>query len=182
MFTAWGLLAGALFVLSASNAVTAISLIGLAAATGVWCGVAVLASFCWGVLVAGDEVEHMGQAAAALALILCGIAGVALAAWTGGQAADQAAFGEAAQDAETAGSRVEGEAERALVVELAIQLQHEASSSLPHLSTPLVQVQGTQRLPHCCSRSRPTRRRRQTAWRPTGSSTCSPALECCLGC
>lgn len=88
VFSWWGLLSGALFVGSAANAVTAIALIGVSAATGVWCGVAVVVSFAWGVLVAGDEVAHMGRALAALALILAGIAGVAVAAWVGGGEAD----------------------------------------------------------------------------------------------
>ncbi len=110
MFSAWGVLSGCLFVLSASNAVTAISLVGLAAATGVWCGVAVLTSFAWGVLGAGDKVQHMWQAVAALALILAGIAGIAASAAGGGQALDSpSASREASNDPEAAGSRAEGE-------------------------------------------------------------------------
>ncbi|KAL4426522.1 hypothetical protein ABPG77_008380 [Micractinium sp. CCAP 211/92] len=76
VFTWHGVLSGVLFVASSAHAVTAISLVGLAAATGVWCGTAVLVSFTWGVTVAGDKVEHLGRAAAALALILVGIAGI----------------------------------------------------------------------------------------------------------
>lgn len=76
VFTWHGVLSGVLFVASSAHAVTAISLVGLAAATGVWCGTAVLVSFTWGVTVAGDKVEHLGRAAAALALILAGIAGI----------------------------------------------------------------------------------------------------------
>ncbi|KAI7841935.1 hypothetical protein COHA_004462 [Chlorella ohadii] len=109
VFSIWGVLSGCLFVLSASNAVTAISLVGLAAATGVWCGVAVLTSFAWGVLVAGDKVQHMWQAVAALALILAGIAGIAASAAGGGQALDSpSASREASNDPEAAGSRAEG--------------------------------------------------------------------------
>lgn len=108
-FSAYGMLSGVLFVLSASNAVTAISLIGLAAATGVWCGVAVLTSFAWGVLVVGDEVEHMWQAAAALALILLGISGIAASAANGGQAeASPSVSREASNEPEAAGSGTEG--------------------------------------------------------------------------
>ena len=84
VFSWLGMLSGMLFVASAANAVTAIGLIGLSAASGLWCGTAVLVSFSYGVLVAGDRVESMGLAAAALALILCGIVGIALAAWAGG--------------------------------------------------------------------------------------------------
>lgn len=84
VFTWYGVLSGALFVASSAHAVTAISLVGLAAATGVWCGTAVLVSFAWGVAVAGDQVQHMGLAAAALALILVGIAGIVASA-AGGQ-------------------------------------------------------------------------------------------------
>ena len=88
------MLSGALFVACAANAVTAISLIGLSAATGVWCGTAVLVSFSYGVLVAGDSVQRLGLAALALGLILFGIAGVALAAWAGGkeETSDAAGF------------------------------------------------------------------------------------------
>ncbi len=82
------MLSGALFVISAANAVTAISLIGLSAATGVWCGTAVLVSFAWGVFVAGDGVERMGLAAAALGLILAGIGGIVVAAAGSGAAGD----------------------------------------------------------------------------------------------
>jgi len=92
-----GVLSGALFVASAANAVTAISLIGLSAATGVWCGTAVIVSFAWGVMVAGDKVEHMGLALAALGLILAGIAGIVTAsAWGGGHM-----HGGGSADAET---------------------------------------------------------------------------------
>jgi glucose uptake protein GlcU len=84
VFSWLGMLSGALFVASAANAVTAIGLIGLSAASGLWCGTAVLVSFAYGVLVAGDHVESMELAAAALGLILCGIGGIALAAWAGG--------------------------------------------------------------------------------------------------
>ncbi|KAL4458531.1 hypothetical protein ABPG75_013396 [Micractinium tetrahymenae] len=84
VLTWWGVLSGVLFVASSGHAVTAISLVGLAAATGVWCGTAVLVSFAWGVTVAGDEVAHMGLAAAALALILAGIAGIVASAAGGG--------------------------------------------------------------------------------------------------
>jgi glucose uptake protein GlcU len=109
VFSAWGVLSGCLFVLSASNAIAAISLIGLAAATGVWCGVAVLTSFAWGVLVAGDEVEHMWQAAAALALILAGIAGIAVSAANGGHQVDSPDVSrEASNEPEALGSRAEG--------------------------------------------------------------------------
>ena len=83
VFSWWGVLSGGLFVASSASAITAISLIGLSAASGVWCGTAVLVSFSFGVLVAGDHVERLGLAAAALALIVCGIAGIAVAAWAG---------------------------------------------------------------------------------------------------
>ncbi|KAL4859306.1 hypothetical protein ACK3TF_001045 [Chlorella vulgaris] len=98
VFSAWGLLGGALFVISTANAVTAVSLIGVSAATGVWCGVAVLCSFAWGVLVVGDQVDNMQQALAALAVILLGIAGIVAAAWAGSSeedTADEAEEGEA---------------------------------------------------------------------------------------
>jgi multidrug transporter EmrE-like cation transporter len=84
VFTWWGLVSGAVFVVSSSFSVTAIGLIGMSAATGVWCGVAVLCSFSWGVLVAGEELASVGKALLALALILAGVAGIALAAWAGG--------------------------------------------------------------------------------------------------
>lgn len=72
MFSFYGLLSGALFVTSTGCAVSAISLIGLAVASGVWCGTAVLSGFLWGVLVVGDHVQHMGEAAVAIAIILAG--------------------------------------------------------------------------------------------------------------
>lgn len=84
-----------LFVLSAAHAVTAISLVGLAVATGVWCGTAVVVSFAYGMLVAGDQVEHLGQAVAAISLTLAGIAGIAVASWIGG-----GGDGAAGEDAE----------------------------------------------------------------------------------
>lgn len=109
VFSAWGVVSGCLFVLSAACAVTSISLIGLAAATGVWCGVAVLTSFAWGVLVAGDEVEHMWQAAAALALILAGIGGIAASAANGSQEPDSPGVSrEASNEPEALGNRLEG--------------------------------------------------------------------------
>lgn len=87
VFTWYGVLSGILFVASSAHAVTAIALVGLATATGVWCGTAVLVSFGWGVAVAGDEVAHPGRAAAALALILAGIAGIVASAAGGGAGA-----------------------------------------------------------------------------------------------
>lgn len=86
VFTLWGLLSGIVFVVSSCFSVTAINLIGVSAATGVWCGVAAACSFAWGVLVAGEELASVGKALLALALILAGMAGIALAAWAGGGA------------------------------------------------------------------------------------------------
>ncbi|PSC71282.1 sugar transport [Micractinium conductrix] len=109
VFSWHGVLSGVLFVASSANAVTAISLIGLSAATGVWCGTAVLVSFAWGVLVAGDEVASMRQAAAALALILAGIAGVVAASAWGGSTAEQHEEEAEEEDRRRTVSRQEGE-------------------------------------------------------------------------
>lgn len=82
VFSPWGVLSGLLFILSAGNAVLAIQQVGLAVASGVWCGVAVLTSFAWATLVGGDHIDRPGQAAAALVLLLAGITGIAGAgAW-----------------------------------------------------------------------------------------------------
>lgn len=84
MFTPLGLASGALFVVAAASTFAAISYLGLAVASGVWCGTAVLVSFAYGVLVAGDAISQPQLAAAALALLLLGIAGMAVAGQLGG--------------------------------------------------------------------------------------------------
>lgn len=83
-------------MLSSANAVAAIQCIGLAAASGVWCGTAVVVSFVCGIRFAGDEIEHLPQAVAAVGLTLAGIAGIALAAWMGGSQDAAASEGAAA--------------------------------------------------------------------------------------
>lgn len=77
--TVWGVASGALFVLSCSQAVLGIGRLGLAVASGVWCGTAVLVSFFFGVVVAGEPIASSAQAAAGLALLLAGTAGIAAA-------------------------------------------------------------------------------------------------------
>lgn len=75
-FTAWGLLSGLFFVLSIAHAFLSINLLdNVAAATGVWCGVAMVVSFVFGVST-GDHVGSPVLAAAALACMLLGVGGI----------------------------------------------------------------------------------------------------------
>ena len=84
VFTAWGLLSGALFVSSAANTFIAIKHLGLSVASGIWCGTAILVSFFYGVGVAGDHVSHGVLAGLALLLLLLGVVGIAAAGQLGG--------------------------------------------------------------------------------------------------
>ena len=75
-FTAWGLLSGLFFVLSIAHAFLSINLLdNVAAATGIWCGVAMLVSFAFGVAT-GDHVGSPVLAAMALVGMLLGVAGI----------------------------------------------------------------------------------------------------------
>lgn len=82
--TVFGVLSGAFFVLSALHAVLAISRIGLAAASGIWCGVAVLVSAAWGIWGAGERIHSPTTAALGIASLLVGIGGIAAVSHAGG--------------------------------------------------------------------------------------------------
>lgn len=79
VFTPWGLLSGLLFTASTANTFAAIHHLGLSVASGVWCGVAVLMSFCWGIFVAGDQLTRPLLATLSLLLLVAGIVGIAAA-------------------------------------------------------------------------------------------------------
>lgn len=87
VFSPWGLVSGALFTASCACAMAAISTLGLAVASGVWCGTAVLVSFAFGVTVAGEPIARMSLAAWALADMLMGIAGIGAASVAASMAA-----------------------------------------------------------------------------------------------
>lgn len=83
VFTSWGLLSGSLFVASTVNTFAAIQVLGLSVASGIWCGVAVLTSFGYGVAFAGDRLSNTAWAAVGLSLLVVGIAGIAVAGQMG---------------------------------------------------------------------------------------------------
>jgi hypothetical protein len=85
VFTAWGLLSGALFVAATANTFIAIHYLGLSVASGLWCGTAVLTSFAYGVGVAGDQLSDKTLAGAALLMLVAGIVGIAAAGQLGQQ-------------------------------------------------------------------------------------------------
>lgn len=77
-FTPWGLLSGALFVLSLSNSFLAIQLLdSVAIATGIWCGVAMVVSFIFGALV-DTAPQSWLLAASAISLMVLAVLGITL--------------------------------------------------------------------------------------------------------
>jgi multidrug transporter EmrE-like cation transporter len=77
-FTALGLLSGAMFVAAIGCSFLAVQLLdSVAVATGIWCGVAMVASFCFGVL-SGDHVSDVALATLALVLMVTSIVGITL--------------------------------------------------------------------------------------------------------
>ncbi|KAK9800727.1 hypothetical protein WJX73_000776 [Symbiochloris irregularis] len=98
-FTAWGLVSGLLFVFSTANTFYSISKLGVSVATGVWSGVAVVASFAFGVLVNGDQISKPSVAGPGLALLITGLLGIAFSEqiagkWNAYTSADQGGYNE----------------------------------------------------------------------------------------
>ncbi len=49
VFTPWGMLSGALFVLSTGCTFFAIDILGISFSSAIWSGTAIIASFTWGI-------------------------------------------------------------------------------------------------------------------------------------
>mmetsp|Transcript_71 Transcript_71/g.158 ORF Transcript_71/g.158 Transcript_71/m.158 type:complete len:317 (-) Transcript_71:173-1123(-) len=81
IFEPLGLLSGLLFVIATANSFAAISAVGLSIGSGIWCGTAVLISFTFGILVAGEKLHNLPLAVSAIAILLFGISGIAYSSY-----------------------------------------------------------------------------------------------------
>eukprot|EP00899_Mesostigma_viride_P028093 jgi/Mesvir1/8469/Mv15837-RA.1 len=79
-FTPRGLLSGLLFTLATANAFSAINLINLAVASGVWCGTAIIVSFLYGIAFSpATDPHNVWLAALAIVSLLLGTVGISAA-------------------------------------------------------------------------------------------------------
>ncbi|GBG83051.1 hypothetical protein CBR_g36668 [Chara braunii] len=79
VWTPFGLVSGAFLSISSANAFAAVGFLGISIASGIWCGVAVVLSFLFGLLLDPNmQVHDDHQAVCGICLILVSIFGIAL--------------------------------------------------------------------------------------------------------
>lgn len=78
VFTPYGFAGGVIWSLASMLSFVAIRHAGLSVGQGVWSGASILTSFIWGVAVAHEKVHRLPVAITALAIMIAGIAGIAL--------------------------------------------------------------------------------------------------------
>lgn len=76
-WSGWGVLGAAALTATQLFAWPAIQSLGAAAGPGIWCGVGMLTSFLWGVAVFGERLRSPILGAAAVGMLVAGVAGVA---------------------------------------------------------------------------------------------------------
>ena len=76
-WSAWGVAGASIMTATQLCAWPAIQSLGAAVGPGVWCGIGMLTSFAWGVLVFGETLHSPPLAAFALLALVAGVGGVA---------------------------------------------------------------------------------------------------------